>query len=223
MKNLTLLRCILTFDKSFPLRVPGQSIFFTLISFYTLMTESDNTDRYIMSHTEPHTGKGLFSRNEKESPPQWDSSGEAKSSSGNINSSASVRGTCWFNAFLSPGEQSSIINDLVLMPNDNTVWCTTINARICRLETDFDYHWHVLFLQKKDKLASTAAVQQEEEEVICLLQSLCLFKLISIITEAFSPFLFPALRQNWSFQTNRLMCNSTNSSQASDSAEKILM
>lgn len=161
-----------------------------LLHIGTLMTESDNTDRYIMSHSEPrttlqHIGKGLCSRGEKESPPQWDSSGEAKSSSGNINSSASVRGTCWFNAFLSPGEQSSIINDLVLMQNDNTVWCTTINARICRLETDFDYHWHVLFLQKKTNLLAQLLFSRRRKK--------------------WSPSFIPSAFLNWSASLPRLL------------------
>lgn len=86
----------------------------------------------------------------KESPPQWDLSGEVKSSPGNINSCASVKGTCWFNTFLSPGEHSSIINGLLLMQNDNALRCSTINARICGLGTDFNYPRNIFSLCKRD-------------------------------------------------------------------------
>lgn len=121
VKNLILQKHILTSDEliitAFPqqlYRRPGQSIL-TLHSFFTDWYFDDRVRQNRQAHYAPHRAHraACYSLTHlgrdcvagaKESPPQWDLSWEVKSSSGNINSSTSVKGTCWFNTFLSTGE-----------------------------------------------------------------------------------------------------------------------
>lgn len=159
MKNLILQKCIHILGEliitAFPqqlYRGPGQSIL-TLWSFLRNCHFDDTVRQNRQAHYTPHRaacyslthlGRDCVA-GAKKSPSQWDLSWEVKSSSGNINSSTSVKGTCWFNTFLSTGEYGLMINGLLLMQNDNTVQCSTIDARICGLCRDFNYQRNNFF------------------------------------------------------------------------------
>ena len=52
------------------------------------------------------------------------------------------------------------------MQNDNAVWCSTINARICGLGTDFNYHRNIFSQRRRETTC--------EHRVICSLLSLLL-------------------------------------------------